>query len=198
MPLPPRGGLYKSVPPSAEHAIAVSGDHTLYAAEYGNKDGTPLVYVHGGPGGGIPKDAHRLFDPEAYRIVLFDQRGCGRSSCPDRLAENTTDWLVADIEAIRSALSIERWLVMGSSYGSMLTALYAARNPERVLGCVLHGVFLGSRVEIEWLYEGGAARFYPERWREFEAALGDVTLRERPPTRTCVVISWPALGGHAS
>ena len=163
-----RGGLFKSTPARKEHTIVVSGGHTLYAAEYGNLDGDPLVYVHGGPGGGIPKDANRL----------FDQRGCGRSVCADRLAENTTDALVSDIETVRTTLGIERWLVMGSSYGSLLTALYAARHPDRVLGCILHGVFLGSRAEVEWLYEGGAARFYPERWQQFEAALGGKALRE--------------------
>ena len=175
-----RGGLFAKKPPHTEHAVEVSGGHVLYVAEYGLATGTTLIYLHGGPGGGIPKDASRLFDPDLYRVVLYDQRGCGQSICDDRLRENTTEALVADLEVIRATLGIERWLVMGSSYGALLTALYAARHPSRVQGCLLHGVFLGSRAEVAWLFEGGASAFYPDGWLRFEAALGSSTL---PPAR---------------
>ena len=157
--------------PRNKLAVPVTCGHVLHVAEYGPLEGMPIVYLHGGPGGGTPPDACRLFDPEVFRIVLFDQRGCGQSRCDDRLDRNTTDDLVADVEAVRAALGIERWAVMGSSYGSLLTALYAARHPSRVRFAVLHGVFLGSDEEVRWLYaEGGASMFYPEQWAAFEAA----------------------------
>ena len=121
----------------------------------------PIVYLHGGPGGGIPPDAPRLFDPETFHIVVFDQRGCGNSKCGNRLKANTTDRLVEDAETVRNTLGIDRWIVMGSSYGSLLAVLYAARHPSSVRSVLAHGVFLGRPSEIEWLFEpGGAARFY--------------------------------------
>jgi proline iminopeptidase len=164
-------GFFPKATPRVEHTIAVEGGHALHVYEYGSAGGVPLVYLHGGPGGGTPPDAQRLFDPEAFRVVLFDQRGCGRSTCDDRLAANTTDHLLRDIDAIRLALGVDKWAVMGSSYGSLLAALYAARCAANVRWVVLHGVFLGSRAEAAWLFvEGGASRFYPQQWAAFEAA----------------------------
>ena len=153
------------------------GLHELYVAEYGNlgPNGVPIVYLHGGPGGGIPPDAPRLFDPETFHIVVFDQRGCGNSKCGNRLKANTTDRLVEDAETVRNTLGIDRWIVMGSSYGSLLAVLYAARHPSSVRSVLAHGVFLGRPSEIEWLFEpGGAARFYPQQWADFEAAAAEL------------------------
>ena len=164
-------GLFKGVAPRRTHQVAVAADHVLHVAEYGVETGKPVLYLHGGPGGGTPPDAPRLFDPEVYRAIVFDQRGCGLSTCPDRLRNNTTDGLIADIEAVRTTLGIERWGVMGSSYGSLLTALYAARHGSRVQWALLHGVFLGSRAEVAWLFEdGGASSFYPSQWAEFSGS----------------------------
>ena len=138
---------YPRKPAIRVHRIAVEpGGHTLHCEEHGCATGTPVVYLHGGPGGGIPPDIARLFDPDIYRVVLFDQRGCGASECADRLEHNTTDHLLRDVEAVRTALGIERWGVMGSSYGSLLAALYCARHASRVTFALLHGVFLGARV----------------------------------------------------
>ena len=160
--------------PSATHRVVTAdGIHTLHVREYGDRQharaGT-VVYLHGGPGGGSPPDTARLFDPEAFHVITFDQRGCGLSECEDRLRSNTLDLLVQDVETIREALAIDKWGVMGSSYGSLLTVLYAARHAARVSWALLHGVFLGSRAEIAWLYEeGGASRFYPQQWEDFQA-----------------------------
>ena len=162
---------FRVAAPRATHEVPVLEGHVLHVTEYGTPDGIPIVYLHGGPGGGTPPDARRLFDPERFRVVLFDQRGCGKSVCSDRLYGNTTDRLVADVEKVRAALGIECWAVMGSSYGSLLTALYAVRHPSRVRFALLHGVFLGSDAEVRWLYkEGGASMFYPEQWAAFEGA----------------------------
>jgi proline iminopeptidase len=126
--------------------------------------------LHGGPGGSTPPDLPRLFDPELWRVVCIDQRGCGDSRSADRLRDNTTNHLLADVEAVRCFLGIASWGVMGSSYGSFLGALYAARHSECVRWVLLHGVFLGSAAEVEWLFEaGGAARFYPEQWEQVHA-----------------------------
>ena len=175
--------LFPRLPPRCTHTVLVSEGHSLHVAEHGASDGVPIVYLHGGPGGGTPPDAPRLFDPERFRVVTFDQRGCGKSVCSDRLEGNSTDRLVADVEAIREALGIERWAVMGSSYGSLLTALYAARHPSRVRYAVLHGVFLGSDAEVRWLYEeGGASMFYPQQWAAF-AATGAALEQQAAPAR---------------
>ena len=172
-----RGGLFPRQRPIAEHAVGVSGGHILHVAEYGSASGSPAVYLHGGPGGGTPPDVPRLFDPDKYRVVVFDQRGCGLSRCADRLLANTTDDLVNDIEAVRTQLGIERWGVMGSSYGALMAALYSARHAERVQWALLHGVFLGSRSELAWIFdEGGASRFYPQQWAAFVEAVA-----ARPP-----------------
>lgn len=164
--------LHRKAAPARTHAVStVDGFHVLHVAEYGAHDGAPIVYLHGGPGGGIPPDAPRLFDPDLFRVIVFDQRGCGRSTCDNRLRANTTDLLIDDIETIRQHLGIERWAVMGSSYGALLTALYSARHAPHVSWAIVHGAFLGTHAEVEWLYcSEGAARFYPKQWDEFLAA----------------------------
>ena len=186
---------FRAAPPRATHEVSVSEDHVLHVTEYGTPDGIPIVYLHGGPGGGTPPDARRLFDPERFRVVLFDQRGCGKSVCSDRLHGNTTDHLLADVEAVRAALGIECWAVMGSSYGSLLTALYAVRNPSRVRFALLHGVFLGSDAEVRWLYaEGGASMFYPKQWAAFEAAAAALQATPSPaPCQAGSPLSVPAI-----
>ena len=158
--------LHSKASPLRTHAVTtVDGLHVLHVAEYGSPGGSPVVYLHGGPGGGIPADAPRLFDPSVFHVIVFDQRGCGRSTCADRLRANTTDSLISDVETVRTHLGLERWGVVGSSYGALLTALYCARHASRVAWAIVHGAFLGTRAEVGWLYEDdGAARFYPQQW----------------------------------
>ena len=183
-------GLFPASPPVRQYEVAVGSGHTLSVREWGNGP-TPVVYLHGGPGGGTPPDICKLFDPEQFRLVAFDQRGCGRSRFEERLRANTCDALVSDVEAVREAAGgIETWGVMGSSYGVLLASLYAARHPARARWVLLHGCFTGSRAELEWLYEGGAARFYPAQWAAFEAALG--TPPQLPPDA-----ALPHVAGYA-
>lgn len=139
----------------------------------------PVVVLHGGPGGGCSPAMRRYFDPAHYRIILFDQRGCGRSRPHASVRANTTSHLIADIETLRRLLSIERWIVFGGSWGATLALAYAQAHPERAAYLVLRGVFLGTRAELDWFYGGGAGRFFPEYWRRFtdpipEAERGDL------------------------
>ncbi len=141
--------------------------HRVYFEESGNPDGKPVIFLHGGPGGGAMPVYRRLFDPSAYRIVLFDQRGCGRSTPHASLENNTTWHLVADMERIREILDIERWQVFGGSWGSTLALAYAETHPERVIDLVLRGIFLLRRKELDWYYGGGAAAVFPDEWEKF-------------------------------
>ena len=171
--------LYGPIEPYDQGMIAVSPTHTLYYEQCGNPEGQPVVFLHGGPGGGTIPEYRRFFDPAAYRIVLFDQRGAGRSTPHASLEENTTWHLVADIEHLRERFQIERWVVFGGSWGSTLALAYAETHPERVRALVLRGIFLCRRREIEWFYQGGASAIYPEVWEEFlrvipEAERGDM------------------------
>jgi len=161
--------LYPEIEPYRTHHLAVDARHTLYVEECGNPDGLPLVFLHGGPGAGLAPYHRRFFDPARWRIVLFDQRGAGRSTPFADLVDNTTAHLVADIEAIRGLLGIERWAVFGGSWGSTLALAYAQAHPERVLGLVLRGIFLARDEELRWFNEvdGGARYIFPERWARF-------------------------------
>lgn len=165
--------LFPPCAPYASRQLAVGDGHGLYVEECGNPAGLPLVFLHGGPGSGCSAAHRRLFDPARYRAVLYDQRGCGRSaplaSFPAGLRANDSAHLVADLEAIRDALGIERWLVTGGSWGSLLALRYAQSHPERVLGLVLRGIFLGSPREIA-AYLGSLARVDPVAWRHFREA----------------------------
>jgi proline iminopeptidase len=157
----------------------VDGHHTLYVEECGNPKGIPAVFLHGGPGAGCEAGHRRFFDPALYRIVLFDQRGSGRSVPHADLRDNTTWDLVADCERIRTKLGIERWLVFGGSWGSTLALAYAQTHPERVLALVLRGVFLCREAEIRWFYQEGANWVFPDWWEDFlapipEAERGDL------------------------
>lgn len=163
--------LYPHNPPLCQHNLAVGDGHTLHVEEHGTPQGLPAVFLHGGPGAGCSPFQPRFFDPERYRVVTFDQRGCGASTPHAELHANTTAHLLGDIEHIRSSLGIERWLVFGGSWGSALGLAYAQRHPERVLGLVLRGVFLCRRQDIAWFYQRGAGRVFPEHWREFVAPI---------------------------
>ena len=147
--------------------LRVSPVHTLYYEQSGNPQGLPVVFLHGGPGGGTVPDYRRFFDPAAYRIVLFDQRGAGQSTPHANLEENTTWHLVADIEKIREHLGIERWVVFGGSWGSTLALAYAQTHPERTRALVLRGIFLCRPKEIQWFYQEGASALYPDAWEHY-------------------------------
>ncbi|HEY7787144.1 MAG TPA: prolyl aminopeptidase [Casimicrobiaceae bacterium] len=146
--------------------LALDGRHTMYWEECGNPHGVPLLFIHGGPGGGSLPHHRRFYDPSFFRIVLYDQRGAGRSTPVAELADNTTGHLVADIERLRAHVGIDRWLLFGGSWGSALALVYAQTYPERVLGFVLRGVFLATRSEVEWFIDG-MRRIFPEAWRDF-------------------------------
>lgn len=161
--------LFPPIKPYATHRLSVdNGKHDLYIEECGNPNGKPVVFLHGGPGAGIDPDNRRFFDPELYRIVLFDQRGSGLSTPHASLENNTTQALVADIESIRNHLGIAKWVVFGGSWGSTLALVYAETHPENVLALILRGIFLCREQDIDWFYkEGGASRLFPDYWEPF-------------------------------
>jgi len=164
--------LYSQPSLNADGMLAVSDLHTVAWYEYGNPAGKPVLFVHGGPGGGTAPMNARYFDPEAYRIVLVDQRGCGKSTPFAELEENTTGDLVADFEKVRQMLGIERWQVFGGSWGSTLSLAYAIAHPERVTELVLRGVFLLRKKELDFFYEGRGTNFlFPEQWEAYTAAI---------------------------
>lgn len=159
--------LYPPIKPYNEFEFAVTPPHILYVEECGKPDGLPVVFLHGGPGSGCEGYHRQFFDPEKYRIILFDQRGAGRSTPHAELQQNTTDDLVSDIERIRQHLNIERWLVFGGSWGSTLALIYAQAHPEQVLGLILRGIFLCRQKEIDWFYQYGASRIFPDLWQKY-------------------------------
>ena len=163
-----RGGvLFPPIEPRAQRMLEVGCGHRLYVEECGNPRGLPVLVLHGGPGGGCSPAMRRYFDPRLFRIVLFDQRGCGRSRPHASVEANTTWHLIADIEEIRRALGVERFLLFGGSWGATLALVYAETHPDRVSGLVLRGVFLMTEAELDWFYRGGAGRFWPELWESF-------------------------------
>ena len=164
--------LFPRVEPYRKDWLVVGGDHRVYFEESGNPAGFPVLFVHGGPGSRSRPAHRRFFDPSFYRIVLFDQRGCGQSTPSGSIVENTTSHLVADIERLRHYLGVDRWLLFGGSWGSTLSLAYAIAHADRVAGMVLRGVFLGSATEIEW-YVYGIRRFLPEAWTEFARDAGE-------------------------
>lgn len=159
--------LFPSVEPYQTHSLSVSDGHRLYIEECGQPDGLPVVFLHGGPGAGCESYHRRFFDPAVYRIILFDQRGCGRSTPHASLQGNTTAALVADMEAIRMLLGIDQWVVFGGSWGSTLGLVYAESFPERVLGLILRGIFLCRPGDIQWFYQYGASSLLPDHWEGF-------------------------------
>lgn len=159
--------LYPQLSPNDQRMLAVGDGHSLYVEQSGNPNGIPVVVLHGGPGGGCSPFMRRFFDPAIYRIILFDQRGCGRSTPFASVEKNTTWHLVADIERIRVTLGIEQWIVFGGSWGATLGLTYTQTHPDRVIHLVLRGVFLGMQTELDWFYGGGAGRFWPDLWEDF-------------------------------
>ena len=163
--------LYPPVEPFDQRMMDMGEGHNVYVEQCGARDGVPVIVLHGGPGGGCSPAMRRYFDPGVYRVVLFDQRGCGRSRPTAAVEDNSTWHLIRDIEAIRQALGIDRFVVFGGSWGATLALAYAITHPERVLHLVLRGVFLGQRSELDWFYGGGAGVFFPDLWRQFSHAV---------------------------
>ncbi len=159
--------MYDPIEPYDSGRLKVSPVHTLYYEQSGNPEGQPVVFLHGGPGGGTTPDYRRYFDPAAYRIIMFDQRGCGQSTPYASLEANTTWELVSDIERLREHLGIDRWVVFGGSWGSTLSLAYGETHPDRVRAMVLRGIFLCRKKEIDWFYQEGANAVFPDVWEEF-------------------------------
>ena len=174
MPSSPLRSLYPEIEPFDRGMLPVSPLHTLYYEQSGNPHGKPVVFLHGGPGGGTNPKCRRFFDPAIYRIVLFDQRGCGQSTPHAELTDNTTWDVVADIERVREHLGIDRWQVFGGSWGSTLALAYAQTHPEKVTELVLRGIFMLRREELEWFYQKGCDALYPDAWEAYLAAIPEV------------------------
>ena len=166
-----RRQFYPELQPYQTGMLPVSDGHSIYFEESGNPEGKPAIYIHGGPGGGSNSQQRRVFDPKKYRIILFDQRGCGRSKPFASLEANTTWHLVADMEALRQHLNIDRWLVCGGSWGSTLSLAYAQTHPEKVTELILRGLFTLRKSELDWYYNGGAAHLFPDEWEKFVAPI---------------------------
>ena len=159
--------FYPPLDPFSQQIMQTGDGHQIYVEQCGNPDGLPVVVLHGGPGGGCSPVMRRYFDPSKYRVILFDQRGCGRSRPLSSVKNNTTSHLVSDIEMIRERLSVDSWIVFGGSWGSTLSLIYAQAYPERVSHIVLRGVFLMTKRELDWFYGGGAGQFWPDAWNRF-------------------------------
>lgn len=168
--------LYPEISPYATDTLQVSDLHTLYFEQVGNPNGKPVVFLHGGPGGGSDPIYRRYFDPEKWRVIIFDQRGCGRSTPFAELRENTTWDLVADIEKLRSHLGIEQWTVFGGSWGSTLALAYSQTHPNACAGLILRGIFMLRPKEIRWFYQEGASYIFPDVWEHY---LQPIPLEER-------------------
>ena len=166
-----RPRLYPPLEPYDHGFLEVGADHAVYYEQCGNPDGKAAVFVHGGPGAGGDVGARRFFDPAGYRIIVFDQRGAGRSRPEASLTDNTTWHLVADMERLRNELGISSWLVFGGSWGSTLSLAYAQRHPSAVSELVLRGIFLLRQKELEWFYQSGASEIYPDQWAQFVAPI---------------------------
>ena len=162
---------YPPIEPYRTHRLRVSHLHELHVEECGNPAGKPILFVHGGPGGGTEPWQRTFFNPQKYRIVLFDQRGCGKSTPHAELAENTTWDLVADMEKIRALLGINRWVVFGGSWGSTLALAYAQAHPTAVSGLILRGIFLLRQAEVDWFYQEGANWIFPDAWEPYRDAI---------------------------
>lgn len=159
--------LYPDIKPFARHDLKVDDTHTLYIEECGEPEGIPILFLHGGPGAGFAKHDRRFFDPQKYRIILFDQRGSGRSKPHASLENNTSEDLIGDIEKIRALLNVEKWALFGGSWGSTLALLYAQRFPECVSAMILRGIFLCREKDLHWFYQEGADRIFPDYWKDY-------------------------------
>ncbi|WP_050526153.1 prolyl aminopeptidase [Pseudorhodobacter aquimaris] len=163
--------LYPPLEPFDQRMLDMDSGHRIYVEQCGRPDGLPVLVVHGGPGGGCSPAMRRFFDPEVYRIILFDQRGCGRSRPHASVEANTTWHLVADMEVIRRTLELDRVILFGGSWGATLALIYAITHPDAVAHMVLRGVFTMTEAELDWFYAGGAGRFFPELWARFADAI---------------------------
>ena len=163
--------LYPPIEPDHTHFLPVSERHTLYVEASGNPNGKPVIFLHGGPGGGTVPLYRQFFDPQKWRIILFDQRGCGRSRPHAELVENTTWHLVEDIETIREHFGIDAWVVFGGSWGSTLALAYAQAHPDRCQGLILRGIFTLRPEEIQWFYQSGASYIFPDAWETYLAPI---------------------------
>ena len=207
--------LYPDITPYARHHLKVDGLHELYVDESGIRHGIPLVSLHGGPGSGCEFNSRCFFNPEKYRIVMFDQRGAGRSNPHTELNSNSTRYLIEDMEKIRESLGIEKWLIFGGGWGATLGLAYAETFPHRVHGMILRGTFLGRQQDIDWFYEDGASRFYPDHWEDFIApalklehssgkkrayfdVYHDLMMQENELARMAAAKSWSTWEAHAS
>ncbi len=167
----PRRELFPEIEPYASGWMSTGGPHEVWYEECGNPQGMPVVVLHGGPGGAVNPGMRRFFDPKKYRIVLFDQRGCGKSRPNASLEDNTTWTLIEDIERLRELLKIDSWAVFGGSWGSTLALAYAITHPERVRSLLLRGIFLLTKKELHWFYQDGASMIFPDAWAEFVAPI---------------------------
>ncbi len=165
--------LYPELEPYATHQLAVAPPHVIYVEECGQKDGIPVVFLHGGPGSSCKPSHRQFFDPARYRIILFDQRGCGRSTPRGELSGNTTQALIADMERIRDQLSIDKWVLFGGSWGATLALLYAETHPDRVHGLILRGTFLARDQDLDWFLNSGPNRIFPDAWEAFVDLIPD-------------------------
>jgi proline iminopeptidase len=163
--------LYPPIEPYESGMLDVGDGHVVYYERSGTRGAKPAVFLHGGPGGGISPNHRRLFDPALYDVILFDQRGCGRSTPHASLEANTTWHLVADMERLRTLMGVERWLVFGGSWGSTLALAYAETHPKRVSELVLRGIFTVSKAELDWYYQFGASEVFPDKWATFQAPI---------------------------
>jgi proline iminopeptidase len=159
--------LYPEIKAYASHRLPVGSPHEIYLEESGDPKGIPVLFVHGGPGAGCDPRNRCFFDPERYRIILFDQRGAGQSTPHAELSQNDTQSLIDDIERIRVHLDIERWILFGGSWGSTLSLLYTQQQPERVMALILRGIFLARADDVSWLFQAGASRFFPDYWEDY-------------------------------
>jgi len=202
--------LYPEIDPNPIFYLETGSQHAVYVEESGNPEGIPVIFLHGGPCSGTKPDHRRFFDPALYRIILFDQRGCGQSKPFGEIENNTTQDLIDDMERIRIHLNIEQWLLFGGSWGAALALLYAQQHPGRVLGLILRGVFLARQMDMDWFLKNGAGRIYPEQWHRLyesipsrdrvnllqglcKAIAGDDEIAQRRVAR-----AWSAWGGQVA
>lgn len=172
--------LYPSIKPYATHELPVAKPHVLYVEESGNPEGLPVIVLHSGPGAGSEAHLRRFFDPQLYRIIIFDQRGCGRSTPHASIEQNNTHCLIEDIDYIRESLKLDRFVLFGSGFGTTLALLYAEQFPQQISALLLHQVFLGRQKDIDWFFKRGASLIYPDYWNEFTHNIPPDSLNKIP------------------
>ena len=172
--------LYPAIKPYTQHEFKVGEPHQLYIEEIGNPDGIPVIVLHAGPGTGSDPHSRRFFDPQRYRIIMFDQRGCGKSTPHLETKNNTTDLLLDDIDAIRDYLGLTDFVLFGGGWGSLLALLYAEKHPQQIKALLLHQIFLGRKKDFDWFYKQGASLVYPDYWEEFTHSIPEKMLGNIP------------------